>query len=142
MIKAFQKEFGTQRARDVIRKGIDTYSTAYGKFIAAHNNGNSVQKMATAYSAFADGGKTIQYTVEKDTPQAYDPIVNRCRYAELFKKIGEPELGAIIFCEADYPMVRAIGPDLELFRTETMMMGAKRCDFRYRLKETAKDNRT
>ena len=50
--------------------------------------------------------------------------------------MGEPELGFLLICSADFPTAEGVGPDIELTRTQTIMQGAAHCDFRYRrLKE-------
>jgi len=57
-----------------------------------------------------------------------------CReYANYFKALGEPEFGAMLTCEIDPPMTAAIGDDLILARTKTVMGGAGHCDFRWKL---------
>jgi len=60
--------------------------------------------------------------------------VTRCKYAELFRELGEPELGAVLLCELDNHIAEAAGPEIELTRKQTLMQGASRCEFRYRMK--------
>ena len=61
----------------------------------------------------------------------------RCRYAEFYKELGEPELGFLLVCGADFTTAEGFGPDIKLTRTQTIMQGASHCDFRYkRLRET------
>jgi hypothetical protein len=60
--------------------------------------------------------------------------VTRCKYAELFRKLGEPELGAVMMCELDNHIAEAAGSEIELTRTQTLMQGATHCEFRYRMK--------
>jgi len=50
--------------------------------------------------------------------------------------LGEPELGFLLVCSADFIMAEGFGPDIKLTRTQTIMHGASHCDFRYkRLRE-------
>ena len=58
--------------------------------------------------------------------------VKGCRYAEFYKALGEPELGFLLVCTADFPTAEGFGADIELTRTQTIMQGASHCDFRYR----------
>ena len=51
--------------------------------------------------------------------------------------LGEPELGAALLCESDHHVVAAVGSDVALTRTRTIMQGAAYCDFRYRMKDRA-----
>jgi len=46
--------------------------------------------------------------------------------------LGEPELGFLLACGADFPVAEGFGPDIELTRTQTIMQGDSHCDFRYR----------
>ena len=57
--------------------------------------------------------------------------VRRCEYANYFHAMGESEFGAMVTCEIDPPMTTAIGSDLTLLRTQTIMGGASHCDFRW-----------
>jgi len=60
--------------------------------------------------------------------------VNRRRYAEFYRELGEPELGFLLVCSADFLFSEGFGADIELTRTQTPMQGASHCDFRYRRK--------
>jgi hypothetical protein len=57
--------------------------------------------------------------------------VTRCQYAEYFKSLGLPELGALFHCSRDFAMVEGFSQDLTLKRTQTIMQGASHCDFRF-----------
>jgi len=67
-------------------------------------------------------------------PDAMEFDVTGCRYADFFRQLGEPELGAVLLCETDDHMVQVGEPEVELTRTQTIMKGASHCDFRYRMK--------
>ena len=58
--------------------------------------------------------------------------VTRCRYAEFYKELGEPELGFLLVCTADFATAEGFGGDIKLTRTQTIMQGAPHCDFSYR----------
>jgi hypothetical protein len=73
--------------------------------------------------------------VVKNTSDAFEANVVGCRYAEFYKALGEPELGFLLLCSADFPMVEGFGGDVGLTRTQTIMQGADHCDFRYMLKK-------
>ena len=48
------------------------------------------------------------------------------------KALGEPELGFLLVCTADFAVAEGFGSDVKLTRTQTIMQGASHCDFRYR----------
>lgn len=60
--------------------------------------------------------------------------ITGCRYADFFRQLGEPELGALLLCDADFDVAEVGSPEVTLTRTQTIMKGANYCDFRYRLK--------
>ena len=64
-------------------------------------------------------------------PDAFDIDVTGCRYAEFYAELGEPELGFLLVCSADFSMAEGFGADIRLTRTQTIMQGASHCDFRY-----------
>jgi L-2-amino-thiazoline-4-carboxylic acid hydrolase len=79
----------------------------------------------------------LEYRVIEQSQDAFEFDVTGCRYAEFYKELGEPELGFLLVCSADFPMADGFGPDIKLTRTQTIMQGASHCDFRYkRLRET------
>lgn len=41
-----------------------------------------------------------------------------------YKELGAPELGFLLLCGVDFPMIEGFGPDVELTRTQTTMQGA------------------
>ena len=83
----------------------------------------------------ASAGDAHDVTVLKQTPDAFEFNVTRCRYAQFYQELNEPELGFLLVCSGDYPLTEGLSPDLELTRTQTIMQGASHCDFRWRMKE-------
>ncbi len=43
-------------------------------------------------------------------------------------RIGDPELGYLVCCNADHSMIAAYNPRLTLHRTKTIMQGDDHCD--------------
>ncbi|MGR8918333.1 MAG: L-2-amino-thiazoline-4-carboxylic acid hydrolase [Gammaproteobacteria bacterium] len=130
LYRRLREELGSERASAMLRAAVREYAEALGQRIGA-GGGSSLEKLERALPAFsADGALDIE-PVARDAGQlAVD--VRRCAYAEYFHGLGEPEFGAMLTCEIDPPMTRGIGSDLELERTETIMQGAARCDFRWK----------
>lgn len=61
--------------------------------------------------------------------------VTRCRYAEMYRALGIPELGALLSCNRDYALIEGFNPEVALTRTQTIMEGASHCDFRYQMRQ-------
>ena len=74
----------------------------------------------------------IDYDLLKDDGERLDLDVTRCRYASFFRRLGEPELGAILVCEVDNHVADLSAPNVEMSRSDTLMNGGTHCPFRYR----------
>jgi hypothetical protein len=54
--------------------------------------------------------------------------------ADFFRQLGGPELGAMLLCDVDVDIEVVGGHEVKMTRTQTIMKGARYCDFRDRLK--------
>jgi hypothetical protein len=73
------------------------------------------------------------------TEERFSFNVTRCRYAEMYRAPGVPELGALLSCNRDYSLIEGFNPDVTLTRTQTIMQGASCCDFRFQLHHPSPD---
>jgi len=62
-----------------------------------------------------------------DEPRRVGYNYTRCMWAEVFRELGEPELGFVI-CAGDAPAIRAYNPKLGFERTQVLMNGDPICD--------------
>jgi hypothetical protein len=138
LIKALQAELGEERANAVVRNALGDLYRKFGedwwRSRRSHNLGDN---MASAFATFA-AGDALDYQVLKQTPDAFELDVTRCRYAEFYKELGTPELGFLLTCSADFTLADGYGSDVQLTRTQTIMQGASHCDFRYALNKREK----
>ena len=86
--------------------------------------------MGAELAAFARDD-ALDYRMIEQSQDAFAFDVTACRYAEFYKELGEPDLGFLLVCSADFDMAEGFGPDIKLARTQTIMQGASHCDFRY-----------
>ena len=138
LLLAFLAELGEERANQIIRSTLREWSNQLFHDIGARLEGSPKQKWAALSAAITH--KTYEYVdldVLRQDKEAIEVNITRCRLAEFFKQLGEPELGALLACEVDFDMVTVGNPEVELSRTQTIMKGASHCDFRYRLKKAA-----
>jgi hypothetical protein len=61
-----------------------------------------------------------------------------CRYAELYQRLGIPDLGEILSCSRDFLLIEGFNCSIKLRRTQSIMEGASYWDFHYKLE--AKEN--
>lgn len=90
----------------------------------------------TAFTKVTDKwqqGEALELTVLRQDAEHYDFDVTRCRFAEMYRGLGIPELGEILSCNRDFRASEGFNPELKLTRTQTILSGASHCDFRYRL---------
>lgn len=136
LVKALQVEFGEERANALVRRALGGIYRGYGEeFWRAKNEKNLGEIMASAFATYGRED-ALDYRVIEQSQDAFEVDVTGCRYAEFYKELGEPELGFLLVCSADFPTAEGLGPDIKLARTQTIMQGASHCDFRYkRLRE-------
>jgi hypothetical protein len=137
LVKALQAELGEARANDLVRRALgETYRRFGEDFWRAKTGGEPGEAdvgkaIGSAFRTYARGD-ALDYTVIEQSKDAFAFDVTTCRYAEFYQALGEPELGFLLVCEADFATAEGFGPDIELTRTQTLMQGAGHCDFRYR----------
>jgi hypothetical protein len=142
LVKALQAELGEARANAIVRGALRELYRGYGEtFWRAEKKQKQEQDQNTepdvgksVASAFATYARddALDYTVIEQSANAFAFDVTRCRYAEFYKELGEPELGFLLVCSADFDTTEGFGGDIALMRTQTIMQGAPHCDFRYR----------
>lgn len=137
LVKALQAELGEARANALVRSALGETYRRYGEeFWRTKEETNLGNAMTSAFSSYA-AEDALHYRVIEQSPDAYAIDVTGCRYADFYKALGEPELGFLLICSADFDTAEGFGPDIKLSRTRTIMQGAAHCDFRYkRVKET------
>ncbi len=132
LVKALQAELGERRANDLVRRALGDLYRGYGdEYRRIKNEANLGKAVASAFASYARND-ALEYHVIEQSHDSFAMNVTRCRYAEFYKELGEPELGFLLVCSADFPVAEGLGPDIELTRTQTIMQGASYCDFRYK----------
>lgn len=137
LVKALQVELGEVRANGLVREALgDLYRRFGEEFSRAKNENNLGEAVASAFATYARED-ALNYKVIEQSQDSFEFDVTRCRYAEFYKELGEPELGFLLVCSADFPTAEGLGPDIKLTRTQTIMQGASHCDFRYKRSKAA-----
>ncbi len=132
LVKALQAELGEARANAIARGALRDLFRGYGEaFWRAKNETDVGKAVASAFKTYARDD-ALTYDVIEQSQDAFAFDVTRCRYAEFYHELGEPELGFLLVCSADFDTADGFGGDIKLTRTQTIMQGASHCDFRYR----------
>ncbi len=136
LIGAFAAEFGRERVLEIARRVIVQIAREQGRSLAGQMGGNSLAHFVKSKENWVKGD-ALSMEVRQVSDSAYDFDVTRCRYAEMYRVLGIPDLGAVLSCGRDFALGEGFNPDLKLTRTQTIMEGAPCCDFRYRLEPPA-----
>lgn len=132
LVKALQAELGEGRANALVRQALGDLYRGFGEeFWQAKNEADLGKAVSSAFKTYARDD-ALAYDVIEQSHDAFAFDVTRCAYAEFYKALGEPELGFLLVCTADFATAEGFGPDISLTRTQTIMQGAPHCDFRYR----------
>jgi L-2-amino-thiazoline-4-carboxylic acid hydrolase len=138
VIRALRKELGAERANQIVADALRGWARElYGK-IGREMNGSPAENFdAIVQTWMPKIGTDVDMDVVRQTPEHWDFNITGCRYADFFRQLGEPDLGALLLCEQDIHLTDVVGrPDVKLERTQTIMKGAKYCDFRWTMKRS------
>jgi hypothetical protein len=133
LVQALSAEFGEERVLPVLQRTIVDIARQQGAGLASSLGGSSLEDFAHGLKAWKAGG-ALEMDVLEQGPEALSFNVTRCRYAELYRELGIPELGALLSCGRDSALIEGFSKDVKLERSRTIMEGAEVCTFRYRRK--------
>ena len=141
LIRAFRSEFGSDRTDRIVKEALHHWAKELYQRIGAQLEGSPVERFDAAVSAIIPKiGSDVDFETLQQTPEQWDFNIRGCRYADFFRELGEPELGALLLCDLDVHMTEQLGgDDVKLKRSQTIMKGAEYCDFRWSMKRSADD---
>lgn len=128
IVKALESEVGRERALGIVGSAIaNDYAKWQSRRIQTRNQHPRSGDAATMFP--------VETQVVEDTAATFGVNMTKCQFAEYFRSIGEPEIGALLTCGVDFANEATQRPDWKFTRTQTLMNGAPFCDFRWRLKD-------
>lgn len=136
LIDAYAEECGRERALEIAVQAIAGIARDQGRALADRMGGNSLAHFVRSQQDWVRNDALVIDVLRVDEA-TYDFDVTRCRYAEMYRALGIPELGVVLSCGRDSALGEGFNPGLKLARTRTIMQGAPCCDFRYRLDPSA-----
>jgi predicted ArsR family transcriptional regulator len=134
IIDALSHKFEQDKVLDVVREAIAEIATDQGAELADHMGGNSLQHFADSLQYWTQDN-ALEIEVIEQTEKSFLFNVTRCRYADLYKKLGVSGHGTIFSCARDFALIKGFNKKITLKRTQTIMEGADYCDFRYTAKK-------
>lgn len=131
LVRAFAAEVGEARAREILAGVVAGLAREAGCAAALAVGGTDLPALRQVVGRWKAGG-ALELTVLRDDADAFDFDVTRCRYAEMYHRLGLADLGPLLSCNRDGAMIEGFNPGIGFRRTQTIMEGATHCDFRYR----------
>lgn len=133
VLRALRAELGKDKADAIVAQALRDWSQQLFAAIGDGIDGSPRRKWAALQAAWAEISEPhVAAETLRHDKEAFDLDVTECRFAEFFRALGEPELGALLICEADFDVAAAGKGEVGLTRRQTLMQGAPSCTFRYR----------
>lgn len=135
LLRGFVEALGYERAMRIAEAAIQGDGMSTGKMMAERYGGNTMADLLRMVrEVWAEDG-ALELEVLEQTEQRLSFNVTRCRYAEMYDRLGVKEFGTCLSCNRDEPLTRGFNPRIRLLRTQTIMEGAAFCDFRFVLEQ-------
>jgi hypothetical protein len=130
VIDALSNKFDRDKVLEIIREAIIQIAADQGAELAEQMGGNSLRHFADSLQYWTKDN-ALEIDIIKQTEASFIFNVTRCRYAELYKKLGVTGYGTIFSCARDFALINGFNEKITLRRTQTIMEGADLCDFCY-----------
>lgn len=131
LIDALAEEFGREKVLAVVRDAVERLAKDQGAELSEAMGGDDPATFLQSMKYWRQDG-ALEIDVLEQSPEKLDFNVTRCRYAELYRALGIPELGAVLSCNRDFAFAEGFNEDATLTRSQTILSGASHCDFRFR----------
>jgi predicted ArsR family transcriptional regulator len=133
VLRALRAELGQERANAIVKGALRDWSKQLFAAVGESVEGSPRRKWAAMHTALAEvTEREVTVEMNRHDKEALEFDVTHCRFAEFFRALGEPELGALLVCETDFDIAAAGGGDVSFTRDQTIMQGAPSCTFRYK----------
>ena len=132
VLRALRTELGKDKADAIVKQALRDWSKQLFAAIGDGIEGSPRRKWATMQTALTElTEREVTVEMRRHDKEALEFDVTHCRFAEFFRALGEPELGALLVCATDFDIVAGGGNEVSLRREQTLMQGAPSCTFRY-----------
>jgi predicted ArsR family transcriptional regulator len=133
VMRALRAELGRDKADALVKGPLRDWSRQVFAKIGDGIEGSSGRKFAKTNRSLKEVTLSeVTFEMHRRDKEALEFDVTSCRFAEFFRALGKPELGALLVCSADIDIVAAGAENVNFKREQTLMQGAESCTFRYR----------
>jgi hypothetical protein len=131
LIEGFTRELGQEKALRVASAAIRADATEAGKTMAAKFGGNTTRELLQVVKQVWAAEDAIEVDILEQSDKRLSFNVNRCKYAEMYARLGVKEFGYCLSCQRDESFIMGFNPGMRLVRTRTIMQGGVNCDFQF-----------
>lgn len=132
LIRRLEDELGRERAHAMAQETIAAIAREQGRAVAEAIGRTDLEGFHQVRDSWGGAGGDLTIETLGEDEARLDFNVTRCRFAEMYERLGARDLGALLSCARDFTLSEGYSSGLELVRTQTIMEGAAYCDFRYR----------
>jgi len=133
VLRALRAALGKEKAVAIVKEALRGWSRDLFAAIGDGVEGSPRRKWAAMHTAMADiTERDVAVEMRRKDKEALEFDITQCRFADFFRALGEPELGALLICETDFDIAAAGGGEVSFTREQTIMKGAPSCTFRYK----------
>jgi predicted ArsR family transcriptional regulator len=133
VLQALRSELGKAKADAVVKQALRGWSKQLFAAVGNGVDGSPRRKWAAMHTAMAEiTEQDVTVEMRRHDKEALEFDITHCRFAEFFRALGEPELGALLICESDFDIAAAGSGEVSFTRDQTIMEGAPSCTFRYK----------
>ena len=133
VLRALRSELGKEKADVLVKQALRDWSKQLFAAVGSGVDGSPRRKWAAMHTAMAEiTEQDVTVEMLRHDKKALEFDVTHCRFADFFRALGEPELGTLLICEADFDIAAAGSDEVTFTRDRTIMQGAPSCRFRYK----------
>ena len=133
VLRALRAELGKDKADAIVKQALRDWSKQMFAAIGKGVDATPRRKWAAMQGHMNQvSGPSVEFETHRKDKEAFEFDVTRCRFAEFFRALGEPELGALLICDTDVDIASVGAGEVDLDRADTLMRGGPRCTFRYK----------
>ena len=114
LLEGFIGEIGYEKAMQVASAAIQKDAAQAGKMMAEKYGGNSITELIRMVREVWAEENALEFTILEETSQTLRFDVTRCRYAELYDRLGVKEFGYCFSCNRDAALMRGFNPRMQL----------------------------
>jgi len=133
VLRALRAELGKEKADAIVKQALRDWSKELFAAVGDSVDGSPRRKWAAMHTAMGEiSEQEVTVEMRRQDKEALEFDITSCRFAEFFRALDEPELGALLLCSTDIDIAAAGGNEVSFTREQTIMQGAPSCTFRYK----------